>query len=245
MTKPPARLPITGLIISLFILTSCLGLAVWQWQRADETRAWLAQERHKAASPPVSLEQVEAMAERQHQPVSARGQIDNAHPLLLDNRTYQGRVGYYLLSPLHTDDGRWVLVNRGWLPAGAYRDRLPPIPPVGGSVTVRGTAYVPSDNLFLPSGGPLPADQWPLRVPKVDFAAIGTRLGVELAPFEIRLGPDQRPGGGAAPLPRPWKGVEAAISPARHIAYAVQWVAIGIAGLVVFALASRRRTRRR
>lgn len=240
MTEKNTRFPTIGLMIGLIVFAACLGLAAWQWQRAEQARSWLAQERQKAASPPVSLEQAVAMRDRQHQPVMVQGRIDNAHPVLLDNRIHQGQAGYYLLSPLQSRDGRWVLVNRGWLPAGKYRDQLPSIPPISGKVTVRGTVYQPSHNVFMPSGGPLPDNQWPLRVPEVNFAAIGTQLGVDLARFEVRLGPDQRLGASTG-LPRPWKEVQATISPARHIAYAVQWVAIGTAGLVVFALAGRRR----
>lgn len=230
-----------GLVIGLLVLVLCLGLAVWQWQRADQARAWLAAEQLKAASTPLPFAQALQLRDRQFQPVRVSGHFDNAHSVLLNSRTYQNRVGYYLLSPLHTDSGHWVLVNRGWLPAGEYRNQLPPIPAVTGRVTLTGTLYLPEHNIFLPSGNDIASGQWPLQVAEVNFAAIGRQLEVELAPFVIRLGPDQHPGSNETPLPKPWKTVEATISPARHIAYAVQWVAIGIAGLVIFTLAGRRR----
>lgn len=233
----------SGPALGLVILVLCLGLAVWQWQRADDARARLAAERQALAAPPQSLNDILARNQQKSQPVRVQGRFDNAHPILLNSRFYQGRVGYYLLSPLHTHAGHWVLINRGWLPAGRYRDRLPPIPAITGKATLTGITYLPSDNIFLPSDAALQAGHWPLRVSEVDFAAIGARIGVELLPFVIRLGPDQSLGV-SRPLPRPWKAVETAISPARHLAYAVQWVVIGITGLVIFTLAGRRRRRR-
>ncbi|ASK33153.1 hypothetical protein CEK62_21705 (plasmid) [Alcanivorax sp. N3-2A] len=244
MPPRPARFSLIGLLMSLLVLGVCLSLSWWQWQRAGEKRAWLADQRAKAASAPVALERAAAMDQPQHQPVRVGGELDNAHPVLLDNRTYQGRAGYYLLSPLRTPGGRWVLVNRGWLPAAASRDTLPPVPAVSGPVTVSGTVYVPPANALVLKNIPLPENQWPLRVQKVDFAAIGARLGVELSPFEIRVSPDH-PLGDGAPLPRPWHETDATISPQRHIAYAIQWLALGLASVVVFILASRRGGRRR
>lgn len=238
----PARFPLPGLLLSLLVLGVCLSLSWWQWQRAGEKRAWLADQETKAHSAPVSLEQAHAMPNPQHQPVRISGVLDNDHPVLLDNRIHQGRAGYYLLSPLRTAAGRWVLVNRGWLAAASSRQQLPPVPPVTGTVRVEGAVYVPPANALVLKNTPLPENQWPLRVQKVDFAAIGARLGVDLAPFEIRVAPD-RPLGDGTPLPRPWQEVETAIAPQRHVAYAIQWLVLGLASVVVFVLASRRTSR--
>ncbi len=49
-----------------------------------------------------------------------------AHQFLLDNMTHAGRAGYEVLTPLLLDDGRVLLVNRGWLPLpDGRRDELP------------------------------------------------------------------------------------------------------------------------
>jgi surfeit locus 1 family protein len=239
MARPASRFSLIGLLLSLLVLGVCLGLSGWQWQRAEEKRAWLANQQAKAGSAPVSLERARAMADPQHQPVYVSGVLDNDRPILLDNRLYRGRAGYYLLSPLRTDTGDWVLLNRGWLPAAASRQQLPAVPPVSGPVRLQGVVYQPPANALVLKDLPLPENQWPLRVQKVDIAAISARLGVELAPFEIRVAADD-PLAGNAMLPRPWQGVAATISPQRHVAYALQWLALGVASVVVFVLAGRR-----
>ena len=229
-----------GLLLTLTVVAACLSLSWWQWQRAGEKRAWLADQTAKAQAAPVSLDQALGRDDRQHLPVRVRGTVDNDHPVLLDNRTYQGVAGYYLLSPLHADDGRWVLVNRGWLPRGADRARLPEVAPISGPVTVTGQVYEPDTRALVLKNTPLAEHQWPLRVQKVDFAAIGRRLGVELAPFEIRVPPEQSLGD-APVLPRPWQDITAAISPERHQAYALQWLGLGLAALIMYLVARFRR----
>ena len=126
------------------------------------------------------------------------------------------------------------------MPRGADRRQLPPVPEVNGPVTVNGAVYVPPDNALVLKDTPVPENHWPLRVQKVDFAAIGHRLGVELAPFEIRVAPDQ-PLGDREPLPRPWQAVTAAISPERHQAYALQWLGLALAALIMYLVALIRR----
>lgn len=229
-----------GLLLTLTVVALCLALSWWQWQRAGEKRAWLADQAAKAQAAPVTLGAVLADTAPNHRSVRVRGELDNRRSVLLDNRTHQGVAGYYLLTPLHADGGHWVLVNRGWLPRGADRRELPPVPAVSGPVTVNGAVYVPPDNALVLKDTPLPENHWPLRVQKVDFAAIGRRLGVELAPFEIRVAPDQ-PLGDREPLPRPWQAVSAAISPERHQAYALQWLGLALAALIMYLVALFRR----
>ena len=78
----------------------------------------------------------------------------------------------------------------------------------------------------------------------MDFDAIGEKLGVELAPFEIRVRPELALGG-QLPLPRPWRDVTP-MGPEKHKAYALQWLALALAALLIYVAAAvrRRRTKR-
>ena len=89
---------------------------------------------------------------------------------------------------------------------------------------------------------PLPNNQWPLRVQKVDFDAIGERLGVELPPFEIRVTPELALGNNV-PLPRHWQDVTV-MGPERHKAYALQWFALALAALLIYVAAALRNRRK-
>ncbi|HEX5677862.1 MAG TPA: SURF1 family protein [Alcanivorax sp.] len=229
--------------MTLLVVGVCLSLSWWQWQRAGEKREWLSDQAEKTNAAPVSLARALDLEDPQHRPVRVSGELDNRRSVLLDNRTWQGVAGYFLLTPLRTDQGHWVLINRGWLPRGADRAHLPEVPAVNGRVTLTGNVYQPSARTLVLKDTPLPVNQWPLRVQKVDFAAIGHRLGVELAPFEIRVAPNQSLADAAA-LPRPWQNIATLISPERHQAYALQWLGLAMAALIMYLIALLRGRRR-
>ncbi|MED5432017.1 hypothetical protein A15D_00691 [Alcanivorax sp. MD8A] len=229
---------------ALFVVVGiCLRLSWWQLDRAEEKRVWLEQQTQRAALPPADLHSLLQDSSPLHRSARLNGLVDNAHPVLLDNRTLNGVAGYHLLSPLQTTAGQWVLINRGWLPRGPSRQTLPDIPAIQDAVTVTGTVYHTSGDAFVLQEETLPDNQWPLRVQKVDFDAIGEKLGVELAPFEIRVTPELALGG-LTPLPRHWQDVTP-MGPERHKAYALQWLCLAIAALVIFLFAASRAQRKR
>ena len=231
-------------LMALFVVVgTCLRLSWWQLERAEEKRLWLDSQQQKAALPPANLATLLANDTPQHHRAQFFGEIDNRHPILLDNRTLNRVAGYHLLSPMQADSGHWVLINRGWLPRGPSRDVLPTIPAIDGRIQVEGTVYQSPGEAFVLKDEQLPDNQWPLRVQKVDFHAISEKLGVELAPFEIRVTPELALGG-RDPLPRHWQDITV-MGPQQHKAYALQWLALAIAALVIFLFAGTRAQKRR
>ena len=247
MSNTMSRNPVLSWIAflaTLAVVALCLRLSWWQLERAEEKRLWLAAQEEKARQPAADLPALLADPAPLHRQAAVSGKLDNTHNVLLDNRIRNGIAGYHLLTPLQTRDNQWVLINRGWLPRGARREQLPEIPAINGRITVAGTVYRPSRETFVLQNAPLPDNQWPLRVQKVDFDAIGEKLGVELAPFEIRVRPDLALGG-HPPLPRPWQDI-APMGPDKHKAYALQWFALAMAALLIYvaaAVRNRRKTR--
>lgn len=233
-----------ALLGTLVTVAVCVRLGVWQLERAEQKQHWQDAQHRQAALPASDLAGLLALTEANHRRAQLRGHPDNRHPLLLDNRTLNGQAGYYLLTPLYSD-GHWVLINRGWLAAGRRRDQLPAIPPLPEQITFSGTAYrSPGEPLVLKEL-PLPDNQWPLRIQKVDFDAIGEKLGVELAPFEIRVTPGLALGGSTA-LPRPWELTapdQQRMGPERHRAYALQWFALALAAALLYGGAAIRQRR--
>ena len=87
--------------------------------------------------------------------VIASGTFDRRHQVLLDNKVYRGRVGYDVVTPLALTDGRVVLVNRGWVPAGASRKDLPAVVAPAGMVSVEGRVNEPPAFLELSREAPV------------------------------------------------------------------------------------------
>ncbi|MCK0153209.1 SURF1 family protein [Alcanivorax sp. S6407] len=239
-TRIRAYLALTALFI---VVGTCLRLSWWQLERAEEKRLWLESQQQQAELAPANLATLLANEDPRHRRARLFGEIDNAHPVLLDNRTLNRVAGYHLLSPMLTDEGHWVLINRGWLPRGARRDVLPDVPAIAGRIQVDGIVYQSPGEAFVLKDEQLPDNQWPLRVQKVDFHAIGEKLGVKLAPFEIRVTPELSLGGNE-PLPRHWQDITV-MGPEQHKAYALQWLGLAIAALVIFLFAGTRAQKRR
>lgn len=213
------------------------GLGVWQVQRAGEKRALIARIERGAAAPvralPADADELRRLA---YARVRARGEFRAQRQFLLDNRIHEGRPGYDVLTPLVLADGRTVLVDRGWVPAGPRREPQVPVAlAAAGPVTVSGRLSLPEPGIAL---GPAlaPGGGWPHTITRVDYAALERALGRELVPAVIRADGD-------APWVLQPRGLEPAFGPMRHYGYAVQWFALALTVVVVTGALSWRRRR--
>jgi surfeit locus 1 family protein len=234
VTRPRARfaprlLPTLAMLAAV-VLFALLGR--WQLGRADEKRA--LQEEFARAGPAVELRKLPEDAPR-FQRVSARGHYDAAHQFLLDNRMYGGRPGMQVLTPLVLADGSAVIVNRGWLPHGASRRRLPAVP-VGGELReVAGRIdRLPRPPVELEARSP---EAWPKLVQYPKMHELAALLERELHPRMILLDPWEPDG-----YARDW--TPPGSPPARNLAYAVQWFAFSLVSIGIWIAVSRRRPER-
>src|SRR5690606_37608141 len=110
----PGLLP-TLLVLSMLPVLVWLGF--WQLERGEQKREMLAQQDAQAQATPLSPAEVELMASPAYSRVYLQGSFDAEHSFLLDSRTRDGKVGVELLQPFQDQpSGRWVIVNRGWIP---------------------------------------------------------------------------------------------------------------------------------
>jgi len=227
-----------ALLATLAVVALCLRLGFWQLERANTKASWQQQQAERSGRDPLSLSEAVALSEPANYPVRVQGQFDNDRVILLDNRVLDRVAGYHVLTPLQTDDGKWVLVNRGWTGRGADRNVLPDIAPITGNVTVEGFAYQYSDRTFTLADDDLSMPSWPLRLQKIEIDALAAVLGVELAPFEIRVHPDAALESDEQ-MPRIWH--DPVMGPEKHRGYAVQWFAMASAALLFFLITGFRR----
>jgi surfeit locus 1 family protein len=238
MSLPRFRPSIAALLATSLVMAVCLRLAFWQLDRAETKARWQQEQRERAEGEPLGLGEVMALASPGNQPVRVSGRFANDRVILLDNRVLDRIAGYHVLTPLQTDAGDWVLVNRGWLARGPDRNQLPAVPTIPGHVTVEGFSYQYSDRTFTLADDDLSAPVWPLRLQKVEIDPLGEVLGVELAPFEIRVNPNVMLETGQQ-MPRVWH--DAVMGPEKHRGYAVQWFAMALAALLFFIITGLRR----
>src|SRR5262249_48339927 len=130
------------------------------------------------------------------QRVSLVGHLDAARQFLLDNRSYQGRPGFEVLTPLQRPNGRVVLIDRGWVPFSGLRDRLPGVAiESAGTVTIVGRVDgLPTPGLQSGRAPPDPHAPWPKVTAFPSMAQLSVALGVPLEPEVILLDPQARDG---------------------------------------------------
>lgn len=214
---------------AVLMLAALLRLGYWQLERARFKEALERQYSASETAAEVSMPRGMAAADAplwRYRRARLRGELDPTRQYLLDNRTHQGTAGYHVLTPLTSADGA-LLVNRGWVPAGSYRDRLPDIFLESSGQDLRGRLVPPpSPGLLLGDDG-YQSPGWPKVVQRVDLATMGRQLSLDLEPMVLLLDSSH-----PSCYVCDWKPVKG-IRPERHRAYAFQWFALAAALLVI------------
>jgi surfeit locus 1 family protein len=219
-------------------------LGFWQLDRAAQKVALQTALESRSRLPALdagALARTPAAAEPQHyRPAVVSGRWIAERTLFLDNRQMDGKVGFFVVTPLQIEGTpEAVLVERGWVGRN-FTDRaaLPPVATPAGSVTVAGRVAPPPSRLFEFAG----AASGPIRQ-NIDIPAYARETSLTLLPLSI-LQLDT-PGASADGLARHWPAPAGDVQ--KHYGYAVQWFAIaaGIAFLYVWHRFIRPRARRR
>ncbi|MGW7197723.1 SURF1 family cytochrome oxidase biogenesis protein [Streptomyces chryseus] len=172
--------------------------------------------------------------------VTATGTYDTAHEVVVRRRTdADDQVGFHVLTPLIMDDGRAVLVNRGWVPFGADQQAYPKVPAApGGEVTV--TGRLKADETTAGSGIKDLSGLPPRQVMLINSEQQANALGRPVLGGYI----EQTEPVPAGPKPQLVPDPDAdSIGP--HMAYAVQWWLFAAAVPVGWVVLVRRELRDR
>ncbi|MBO9591167.1 SURF1 family protein [Devosia sp.] len=198
------------------------ALGVWQVERLAWKNSLVAAVEARSTAAPLDLDLADWSAidpeASEYQHVSVRGRFEGDDTLSQAVTVHGG--GFWVMTPLVLDDGRAVLINRGFVTA-AQRDAG--IPRQDGVVDVVGLLRASEpDGGFLRSNDP-DAGRWYSR----DVAEIGVASGVDnLAPFFV----DAEAGGETYPI----GGLTVLTFSNNHLVYALTW--FGLTLLSLFAL---------
>lgn len=217
-----------GAVLTVLGVALFVRLGFWQLDRAEQKQALLAQYAAGQQSlVEITPENAAGLARYRRAQVS--GRYDPAHQILLDNMpSHSGQPGYRVLTPMRTAAG-WLLVDRGWLPLGATRSRLPDISVKDTVRTITGTLDVlPRAGLQLESPVFDAGAPWPRVLSFPQQSTLEQQLQRKLVPGLLLLDAAQPDG-----YERVWEA-HLGFKPERHIGYAVQWFALAAVAAVIF-----------
>lgn len=221
-------------VLTLLLLPILIGLGCWQLQRADEKRALRTQYEQRMGHSPLSLSNLPTLPDPRFYPLQVSGHFDNDHSFFLDNKIYQHRIGYEIVTPfIPSAGGEAFLVNRGWVAAGQNRQVLPIIPPIKAKITLTGLIDFPQSTFKLGSNAESQRG-WPQRIQSVIIADLAKQVGYPLRPFIILQKSDE-----TSPYPRGWTPLN--VTPIRHLGYACQWFALALALLIIYFVVNTHR----
>ncbi|MDY0909885.1 SURF1 family protein [Microbacterium sp. CFBP9034] len=237
-----------GIYIALAVVfaIACAFLSNWQFTRNEERSAQLALVDANYDAAPVPLAELIPAGDAldpadQWHPVRLVGQYVGDDELLVRNRPHGGTAAFEVLVPFRLEDGRVVLINRGWVPPGEDRPEPDAVPaPPEGEVTVvarlKPGEQLPSSGRSAPDGQ-VPTINLPLIAETVSTEA-GSAL--ELSAYGVMVSEDP------APASRPGALESPSEDPGPHLSYAIQWILFALMGFIFigYVIRTERRHRR-
>lgn len=211
-----------------------MSLGFWQLHRAEEKKIIERSLSHAVTFNINSISNV-GKKDLQYRPLSATGHFDNNHIILLDNKTYQQRVGYHVLTPfVLKDDNKILLVDRGFIES-KNRHELPYIQTLNGERTITGLIYFPS-KMFMLKNDTFSVYHWPLTLQTYDTTTVAGALNHSIYPFYLLLQSAEE-----SNLIRDWHPVN--FPSYRHKGYAIQWFSLAATLVLIYLILNTSRVR--
>lgn len=222
------------LVAGVLMLLAMLRLGVWQLDRAEQKQVLLTQVLTRSQTAETNVAELARdfasqswMKNLRFRPVVAKGSYLTEQSILIDNQVLDHRGGYQLVTPFKVDGlESFVLVSRGWLPAGMTREDLPEFETPEGSVSIVGRLNKPY------AQPPLWKEGYPVNDGKVwQYLPIGQyakQIRASVLPLVVELAPESM---GSKGLKVHWQSINDDWV-AKHKGYAFQWFSMAAAFLI-------------
>ncbi|EIE1261992.1 SURF1 family protein [Vibrio parahaemolyticus] len=207
--------------LTVVVFSLLVKLGFWQLERGQEKQALEQAILARADAPYQSLASVLDNNDwREESVIGVKVQAEaKPEPLpvvLLDNQTFQGKVGYlaYQVVSVGQDPITLALLELGFVEGLRTRDSLPTVTTLTSPTNVTGRLYRKSMN-------PLSSELMPemgegIRVQNLNISELNELLNVELMPAVLQ--PDNLENWA---YPFPWNPLP--LTSSKHFGYAVQW----------------------
>jgi surfeit locus 1 family protein len=221
-------------VILLAALAVLLSLGTWQVQRLHWKEGLLADIAARRTAPAVDLATIETMVANggdiEYRNVTATGRYLNDKERHFF-ATYDGASGFYVYTPLQLDDGRYLFVNRGFVPYEAKEPEMRKQGQLTGRQTVTGLARarLPGKPSSLVPDNDVAENIFYWK----DLDVMASSDGLEkdkIVPFFVDADKTPNPSG------LPIGGVTIIDLPNDHLQYAVTWYGLAAALVAIVAM---------
>lgn len=227
---------------SLIAFAVLIGLGTWQVERLAWKEGLIETIDRRMNANPVPLAEVEKQ-------YAASGDVDYVAVTLSGTflhqgerhffTTWDGQTGYSVYTPLQLADGRFVFVNRGFVPYEMKDQAKRPQGEVSGQITVTGLARNPltgKPSMMVPDND-LAKNIFYWKDRDTMAATAGLPAGAAVLPFFVDAGKASNPGG------LPVGGTTMVDLPNNHLQYALTWygLAAALVGVVAVWLRKNRK----
>lgn len=218
MIKPVIKRMIGPILMGVIGITILLWLGMWQVQRLAWKEGILAEITAEIAADPVPVPTT-ISADMKYLPVTASGTIGQDELHVLVSRLEIG-AGYRVIAPFELDDGRRVLLDRGFIKPEA-KDLFR----ASGPATITGNLHWPDDMNSSTPEPDMSENIWFGR----DIAAMARALGTA----EVLIVARADTGQGIEAMPVGITGIKN-----DHLGYAITWFSLALVwlGMTLFLL---------
>ncbi|WP_306233356.1 SURF1 family protein [Agrococcus beijingensis] len=209
--------------LATVVAVVCCLIGVWQWNRREEAIAAIERLETNYDRTPVAV--TDALpdpgafdADQQWTPVVLEGEYLLDEQLLLRGRWRGGEIGFDVIAPFRTDDGRVFIVDRGWIDQASNSDA-----PVSQPTTPGGPTTVVAR--LRPNEGDIPGRGAPEgQIASVNLPALAESMGEPLytAAYGLLVSEDGGTPGDVRVASRP------VLDEGPHLSYALQWFVFAV-----------------
>ena len=141
--------------VALPALLVLLWLGTWQLQRLEWKNQLIEDFESRATSAPIDLPVGAVGPEMEFRRLELTGSFDHVREVFMTGRTYEGNAGFHIITPFTLNDGRIILVNRGWVSESYREQEKREFTLVEGEVTVPAILRFPGKKgYFVPENEP-------------------------------------------------------------------------------------------
>ena len=213
-------------VFAIPALLALLYLGTWQIMRMHWKEALIENFTSRATAEAIAPPVTEQADDFQYQRLMVKGVWMHHAEVQLIGRTFEGTAGYHVVTPMRLEDGRILLINRGWVAQDYRSPESRPSTLDAGEVTVEAILRLQRQKgYFVPDNNPEQDDWFTLDIDDITaHHDLGDQVITSYSADALR-----QPGAYVLPI-----GAAVEINmPNDHWQYALTWygIALGLIGV--------------